>query len=113
MVWTSQVQQLSTGQRAAVMTASLPPLSCLAVYHLLYCIRVCSGTAQDTTTGAKCSGIIYTSYYSIDSSLLLTPLLSCLSVCLMSTQNKLGDTPLHNAAWKGHAAIVAMLLEKG
>ena len=31
----------------------------------------------------------------------------------MSTQNKLGDTPLHNAAWKGHAAIVAMLLEKG
>ncbi len=28
-------------------------------------------------------------------------------------QNKLGDTPLHNAAWKGHADLVGLLLEKG
>jgi len=28
-------------------------------------------------------------------------------------QNKLGDTPLHNAAWKGHADIVEALLERG
>ena len=28
-------------------------------------------------------------------------------------QNKLGDTPLHNAAWKGHADVVQALLEKG
>lgn len=28
-------------------------------------------------------------------------------------QNKLGDTPLHNSAWKGHADIVAALLERG
>ena len=31
----------------------------------------------------------------------------------VNQQNKLGDTPLHNAAWKGHADIVEMLLEKG
>ena len=31
----------------------------------------------------------------------------------VNAQNKLGDTPLHNAAWKGHADIVEMLLEKG
>ena len=31
----------------------------------------------------------------------------------VNCQNKLGDTPLHNAAWKGHADIVEMLLEKG
>ena len=28
-------------------------------------------------------------------------------------RNKLGDTPLHNASWKGHAAIVEALLERG
>lgn len=28
-------------------------------------------------------------------------------------QNKLGDTPLHSAAWKGHADIVKILLERG
>ena len=27
-------------------------------------------------------------------------------------QYKLGDTPLHNAAWKGHTAVVEVLLEK-
>ena len=32
---------------------------------------------------------------------------------LLVPQNKLGDTPLHNAAWKGHAAVVELLLEKG
>lgn len=31
----------------------------------------------------------------------------------VNAQNKLGDTPLHNASWKGHADIVEMLLEKG
>ena len=31
----------------------------------------------------------------------------------INVQNKLGDTPLHNAAWKGHADVVALLLEKG
>lgn len=31
----------------------------------------------------------------------------------IDVQNKLGDTPLHNAAWKGHAEVVALLLEKG
>jgi ankyrin repeat protein len=31
----------------------------------------------------------------------------------INVQNKLGDTPLHNAAWKGHAEVVALLLEKG
>ena len=31
----------------------------------------------------------------------------------INVQNKLGDTPLHNAAWKGHAEVVAALLEKG
>jgi len=29
------------------------------------------------------------------------------------SQNKLGDTALHSAAWRGHARIVEMLLEKG
>lgn len=28
-------------------------------------------------------------------------------------QNKLGDTPLHSAAWKGHADIVQLLLDQG
>lgn len=28
-------------------------------------------------------------------------------------KNKLGDTPLHSAAWRGHAQIVQLLLEKG
>jgi len=31
----------------------------------------------------------------------------------VNAQNKLGDTALHNAAWKGHVEIVEMLLEKG
>ena len=31
----------------------------------------------------------------------------------VNAQNKLGDTPLHNVAWKGHADIVEMLLGKG
>lgn len=31
----------------------------------------------------------------------------------INVQNKLGDTALHNAAWKGHAGVVALLLEKG
>jgi len=31
----------------------------------------------------------------------------------IDVQNKLGDTPLHNAAWKGHAGVVTLLLEKG
>lgn len=31
----------------------------------------------------------------------------------VNVQNKLGDTPLHNAAWKGHAEVVELLLEKG
>lgn len=31
----------------------------------------------------------------------------------LNVQNKLGDTALHNAAWKGHAEVVALLLEKG
>ncbi|KAI8620739.1 hypothetical protein BC830DRAFT_1058902, partial [Chytriomyces sp. MP71] len=26
-------------------------------------------------------------------------------------QNKLGDTPLHNAAWGGHTAAVSLLLQ--
>ena len=32
-------------------------------------------------------------------------------VCCL--QNKLGDTPLHNAAWKGHDKIVTLLLDYG
>ena len=31
----------------------------------------------------------------------------------VDAQNKLGDTALHNAAWKGHVGIVELLLEKG
>ena len=31
----------------------------------------------------------------------------------INVQNKLGDTPLHNASWKGHADVVTLLLEKG
>ena len=31
----------------------------------------------------------------------------------IDVQNKLGDTALHNAAWKGCADIVALLLQKG
>lgn len=31
----------------------------------------------------------------------------------INVQNKLGDTALHNASWKGHAEVVALLLEKG
>ena len=31
----------------------------------------------------------------------------------VSLQNKLGDTPLHSAAWKGHAPAVELLLAKG
>lgn len=28
-------------------------------------------------------------------------------------QNKLGDTPLHSAAWRGHPEAVKLLLDKG
>ena len=28
-------------------------------------------------------------------------------------QNKLGDTPLHSAAWRGHADAVQLLLDNG
>lgn len=31
----------------------------------------------------------------------------------LTPQNKLGDTALHAAAWKGYADIVEMLLAKG
>ena len=31
----------------------------------------------------------------------------------LNAQNKLGDTPLHNAAWKGDSVIVELLLEAG
>jgi ankyrin repeat protein len=31
----------------------------------------------------------------------------------INVQNKLGDTALHNAAWKNHPEIVQMLLERG
>lgn len=31
----------------------------------------------------------------------------------ISVQNKLGDTPLHSASWKGHPDIVELLLEQG
>lgn len=46
-------------------------------------------------------------------------LLECAKILLavpnieVNVQNKLGDTALHNAAWKGHVAIVEVLLEKG
>ena len=40
--------------------------------------------------------------------------LQCISSVLFSLfQNKLGDAPLHSAAWRGHAKIVEMLLERG
>ena len=45
--------------------------------------------------------------------------LSCMTVllkqprCEINVQNKLGDTALHSAAWKGHSQAVEMLLEKG
>lgn len=31
----------------------------------------------------------------------------------VNVQNKLGDTALHNAAWKGHAEVASLLLDKG
>ncbi len=31
----------------------------------------------------------------------------------LNFQNKLGDTALHNASWKGHASIVEILLQRG
>ena len=31
----------------------------------------------------------------------------------VNVQNKLGDTPLHNAAWKGDSIVVGLLLEAG
>lgn len=31
----------------------------------------------------------------------------------VNVQNKLGDTALHNASWKGHADIVELLLQRG
>lgn len=31
----------------------------------------------------------------------------------LNAQNKLGDSALHAAAWKGHAEIIELLLEKG
>ncbi|NXT69310.1 OSTF1 factor, partial [Chaetops frenatus] len=40
----------------------------------------------------------------------------CILILLLfplTPQNKLGDTALHAAAWKGYADIVEMLLEKG
>lgn len=63
--------------------------------------------------------VIYSPYF-------IKPMLSVDLLCLdcakallavhnveINVQNKLGDTPLHNAAWKGHAEVVAALLEKG
>lgn len=32
---------------------------------------------------------------------------------MLTQQNKLGDTPLHGAAWKGQSEIISMILEKG
>ena len=31
----------------------------------------------------------------------------------INVQNKIGDTPLHSAAWKGSPSVVSLLLEKG
>lgn len=55
--------------------------------------------------------------------LLVYTIISCCSLqealqfivasCVYCCQNKLGDTPLHSAAWRGHSVIVQMLLEKG
>lgn len=36
-----------------------------------------------------------------------------LSLCFFSLQNKIGDTALHAAAWKGHTECVKILLEHG
>ncbi len=33
--------------------------------------------------------------------------------CQVNVANKIGDTALHGAAWKGQAEIVGLLLEKG
>lgn len=49
----------------------------------------------------------------------MTACLDCAAALLkvynveINVQNKLGDTPLHNASWKGHADVAALLLEKG
>lgn len=39
--------------------------------------------------------------------------LYCPSLSLSFSQNKLGDTALHNAAWKGHSEVVSMLMDIG
>ena len=38
---------------------------------------------------------------------------ACCDRCVCVRQNKLGDTPLHLAAWRGQAAIVALLVRHG
>lgn len=55
------------------------------------------------------SSCLFFSHSSLSPSLVLPSLLLSFS----PFQNKLGDTPLHNAAWKGHHAIVELLLDKG
>ena len=32
---------------------------------------------------------------------------------VLDKQNKLGDTPLHGAAWGGHVEVIKLLLAKG
>ena len=68
-----------------------------------------------------CSASLSTSLTGVDdcSSSFCLFLVECAKILLgqpnieVDAQNKLGDTPLHNAAWKGHVTIVEMLLEKG
>lgn len=56
---------------------------------------------------------------SLKNHLVSVSLVECAKILLsqpnieVDVQNKLGDTALHNAAWKGHVEIVEILLEKG
>ncbi|XP_054933447.1 osteoclast-stimulating factor 1-like isoform X2 [Dermacentor andersoni] len=72
---------------------------------------------------ARCdrrSGLIPSNYVEENAEEVLHPLhesakrgnLQFLEECL-SNKNKLGDTPLHSSAWKGHSDIVRMLLAAG
>lgn len=42
-----------------------------------------------------------------------SPLLKFHCIICFISQNKLGDTPLHSAAWKNHAEAVKLLIQKG
>lgn len=85
--------------------------------------RMCEHTSTAKQNSNKCSGNMMDHYVNTTNLIQLRRTNACIRglkyyvhvICFdhLSVQNKLGDTPLHSASWKGHPEIVEMLLDKG